>query len=243
MAGLIRCVHNLIKPGQNPDIPCCHLCSPPPPREPYIPGKILPTDGINPELLDRKINKIATSFIGTYNMTDFKVTGPNATKYSRDQMSDNKADMVQSAYVEILVAQEQQPEKMKDKEYFNRVVVSSLSRYERKSRTRRHKTDNIIDEPLITEDGRVHNPALQLAAPDAYAASEAAADVQRLIQLADLTPSEQLCIELKYGFGEGSEFGPCTISKIGQLTDRSETWVRGRIYAAELKLQVASEPS
>jgi hypothetical protein len=74
-----------------------------------------------------------------------------------------------------------------------------------------------------------------------YSAMEAKNDVRTLIHKANLTDAESLCVELQYGFGRGEEFGECGVARSAQLVGRSEGWVRARLQAAMIKLQVTSE--
>lgn len=165
--------------------------------------------------------------IGQYEIDDFLTIGSRG-----GMVSDYIQDMVQTAHLAVLSAQKRYPKQCKDAPYLKAVIVNSLLKDEQRGRNRRLNTSNIVDEPEF------HTI---IAPPNGIGHFEAAMDIETLIEKADLSDSERLVLELKYGFGRGEDIGECSVSKTAQLCGRSEHWVKDRLVAAQIRLEVAAE--
>ena len=139
---------------------------------------------------------------------------------------------MQTAWLAVITARERHPEKACIPAYLKVVIVNALIKSEQSGRNRRMNSQNTLDEALPPT----------IIAPESFTNMEAQQDVERLVAKANLSDSELLVIELHYGFGRAEEMGECTIARTAQLAGRSETWVRARLTAANIKLQVAAEP-
>jgi len=174
--------------------------------------------------IDKYIGGIVSRLINCYQIDNFKFE-------FRTRGSDYREDMMQTARLAVLLSQSRHPEKSKDAPYIKTVIINALLKDEERGRARRLRTENTIDEATPP----------QFEAEGETAAMEAKHDVERLIEKADLTDSERVCVELKYGFGRGEDIGECNVAKIAQLTGRGEGWVKARLTAAQIKLEVATE--
>jgi RNA polymerase sigma factor (sigma-70 family) len=172
--------------------------------------------------LNNFIGGMVAKLIRSYEINDFLLEGRG---------SDYREDMIQTAWLAVLNARAKHPTKCNIPAYLKVVIVNALIKSEQSGRQRRMNTQNTIDEPLPPT----------IIAPESFANMEAKQDVERLVAKASLSDSELLVIELHYGFGRGEDIGECTIARTAQLAGRSETWVRARLTAANIKLQVAAE--
>ena len=162
------------------------------------------------------------------------------TQEGRILYADQYEDMMQIARMAAIKCMQVAPQQSQNPAYLHVSVVNALTKYEKRDRTRRDKTDNLLNEPLDA----FGNPegVEPLFQPDIIARDEAKADVAVLLERADLTDSESLAIELKYGFMRGEDFGPLNVRRAAQMVGRSECWMRSRLTAAMVKLQCAAEP-
>lgn len=174
--------------------------------------------------IDKYIAGMVHRLIRSYQIDDFKIEG---------QGSDYIADMMQEAHLAVLSATRRHPKECKDAPYLKRVITNALIKDEQRQRTRRLNTANLLDEPDF----------VMQAPPNGIGHFEASMSLETLIKKANLSDSESLVLELKYGFGRGEDIGECNVAKTASLCGRSEGWVRARILAANIKLQVAAEPS
>jgi hypothetical protein len=185
---------------------------------------LMPKPSTNGKILnlDKFICGMVARLIRTYQINDFVIAGHG---------SDYREDMMQIAWLAVLNVQKNHPKKAKIPQYLKAVITNSLLKSEQSGRNRRLNTSNILDEPSP--------PSIQSL--DTYAATEAKHDIQALISKADLSDAESMCVEMQYGFWRGEDTGPCTIARSAQLAGRSESWVRARLTAAHIKLEVATE--
>ena len=183
--------------------------------------------------VDKFIGSMVSRLIRSYEMDDFVLEGSG---------SDYRQDMMQTARLAVHAAQRRHPNKAKNPQYLKVVINNALFKFEQAGRTRRLNTSNLLDEPLSPHDDSHHiDNIVSLPEIEPYAAMEAQQDVQSLIEKADLSDSESLVVEMTYGFGRGEDLGECSVVRIAQLIGRSENYVRARLTAAMVKLQVHAE--
>jgi DNA-directed RNA polymerase specialized sigma24 family protein len=165
--------------------------------------------------LEKFIQGIVAKLIRSYKMTDFVIQAPSGRIDS-----DFRSDMIQAGWVAALECQRSHPKESKNPHYLRRAVVNSLLKYEKADRRRRDSREEVFDETI-----------------PAATKSNDAADVDRLITKAELTPSELCIVELFYGLRDGGEH---TVEKISRLMDKPVGWVNQRLSVAKIKLQVAA---
>ena len=165
--------------------------------------------------LEKFIYGIVSKLIHSYKMHDFVIQSASGRVDS-----DWRADMIQSAWVAALECQKSHPKESANPHYLRRAVVNAMLKFEQSGRRCRDSRDDIED--TLPAPGR-HDTAAQ--------------DVEKLMDRAQLTPTEQLVVELTYGLNDGKEH---TVVQIARLMQKSEFYVEGRLRVARMKLQVAA---
>jgi len=165
--------------------------------------------------LEKFMQGVVAKLIRSYKMSDFIIQSPSGRVDS-----DFRADMLQSAWVAALECQKSHPVESRNPAYLRRAIVNALLKFEQGDRKRRDTRED-MDDMLPTKDKTESH---------GY-------DVELLLDKAQLTPTEQLVVELTYGLNDGKEH---TVTQIARLMDKSEFYVEGRLRVAKIKLQVAA---
>ncbi len=127
-------------------------------------------------------------------------------------------DMLQSGWVKILQVQQDHPRKAKNRKYLERAVVNCLIQIEQRDRPRRTKTESLEDK--YTQPGDTKTRLL----------------VDDLLDKANLTPAEQIIVQMTYGLDNWT--APLPVRTIARKMGKEERWVEQRLTAARLKLGI-----
>ena len=129
-----------------------------------------------------------------------------------------REDMMQEAWLKALQVQSNHPCKAKNRKYLERAIVNALVQGEQKDRPRRTKTTALEDKYVQPDDAKT-----RLLVDD-------------LLDKANLTPAEQIIVQMTYGLDNWT--APLPVRTIARKMGKEERWVEQRLTAARLKLGI-----